>query len=135
MKFFALLLVLSSLVACGARSSDEQQVRDLIAQMETAAEARDASDVLEFVADGYADAQGFDKPQLRTFLRGYFLAHPRVELLVNVSDLQFPADGLAQAQITVTRVALDDPDRAHLEVEFRREGDEWRITRADRVER
>jgi ketosteroid isomerase-like protein len=135
MKFFSVLLAFTTLVACGARSSDEQQVRDLVAQMEAAAEERDASDVLQFVADGYADANGFDKPQLRDFLRGYFLAHPHVELLVNVANLQFPADGLAQAEISVARVALDDPERVRLKVEFRREGDDWRVVRADRLSR
>ena len=43
------------------RSSDEEHVRALIDGVETAAEARDASDVLEHVADDYADSQGFDK--------------------------------------------------------------------------
>jgi hypothetical protein len=58
-----------------------------------AAEARDASDVLDLVADDYEDAQGFDRAQLRNFLRGYFLAHPKIELLVNIESLEFPADG------------------------------------------
>jgi hypothetical protein len=135
MKIFTVLLAFASLVACGARSSDEQQVRDLVAQLETAAEERDAGDVLEFVAAGYADDDGFDKTQLRNFLRGYFHAHPKIELLVTVSHLRFPADGLAQAEISVTRVALDHPDRVRLAVEFRRDGGEWRVARADRLDR
>ena len=85
------------LAACGAKSSDEEQVRALIDAVETAAEARDTSDVLEHVADDYADSHGFDKTQLQNFLRGYFLAHPKVELLVNIESLEFPVDGLAQA--------------------------------------
>jgi hypothetical protein len=137
MKFFtvsvAVTFAVISLGACGARTSDDEQVRAVFAGAETAAEDRDASDVLAFVADDYEDANGNDKIQLQNFLRGYFLANPKIELLVNVESLEFPADGLAQAQLSVTRVSLSDPDRLHLEVELRRAGGEWRVKRAERI--
>jgi hypothetical protein len=133
MKFFTVLITVLALSACSPGTSDEQQVRDAIAGMETAAEARDASDVLAFVADDYDDAQGFDKSQLRNFLRGYFLAHPELELVVNISRLEFPAEGLAQAELSVTTVELNDPDHATFKVEFRRVDGDWRLGRADRL--
>jgi len=123
------------LAACGAKSSDEEQVRALIASLETAAEARDASDVLEHVADDYSDSSGLDKPELQNFLRGYFLSHPKLELLVNIESLEFPVDGLAQAVITVATVELGDPGMRRLKVEFRRAGGQWRVSRADRLDR
>ena len=123
------------LAACGAKSSDEEQVRALIDSMEVAAEARDASDVLEYVADDYADSSGLDKPQLQNFLRGYFLAHPKLELVVKIESLEFPVDGLAQAVVSVATVELGDPDLQRLKVEFRRTGGQWRVARADRVSR
>ncbi len=135
MKFLTVCVAVISLSACGSRSSDEEQVRELIAGVETAAEERDASDVLAFVADDYEDANGFDKSALQNFLRGWLLAHPKVELLVNVESLEFPADGLAQADISVTSVSLSDPDRVRLRVEFRRAGGDWRVQRADRIAR
>lgn len=133
MKFLTVLIAVASLAACGSRSSDEERVREVIAEIETAAEARDASDVLEHIAAGYEDAQGFDRAQLQNFLRGYFLAHPKIELLVSVDSLQFPADGLAQAELSVINVSLSDPDRARLKVEFRRAGDAWQVSRADQL--
>jgi len=133
MKFLTVLITVCFLAACGTRSSDDEQVRELVAGMESAAEARDASDVLAFVADDYDDAQGFDKSQLRNFLRGYFLAHPKLEVVVNISQLEFPADGLARAELSVTTVELNDPDHASFKVEFRRVDGDWRLSRADRV--
>jgi len=133
MKFFTVLITVCFLAACSSRSSDEEQLRELVAGMETAAEARDASDVLAFIADDYDDAQGFDKSQLRNFLRGYFLAHPKLEVVVNISQLEFPADGLARAELSVTTVELNDPDHASFKVEFRRVDGDWRVSRADRV--
>ena len=130
-----ILLATILLAACGATTSDEQQVRALIDEVETAAEARDASDVLEHVADDFVDAGGLDKTQLRDFLRGYFLAHPRLDLVVNIESLEFPVDGLAQAVIGVTTVELTDPNRTQLKVEFRRSAGGWQVARADRVSR
>jgi hypothetical protein len=139
MKFFTLLVAVTlsvlALSACGARSSDEQQVRALFADAETAAEARDTSDVLAFVADDYEDANGFDKTQLRNFLRGYFLANPQLELLVSVDSLEFPADGVARAELSIARASLSDPQRLQLKVELRRTDGGWRVQRADRIRR
>lgn len=132
MKFLTALTLVTLLAACGTRSSDEEQVRAVVEEVEKAAEARDTSDVLEHIAANYTDAQGFDRAQLQQFLRGYFLAHPKLELLVSIDSLEFPAEGLAQAEITVTSVALD-ADRARLKVEFRREGGDWQVSRADRL--
>ena len=133
MKFLPALIAASLLAACGARSSDEQQVREVLAAMEVAAESRDASDVLEHVADDYEDAQGYDKAQLTNFLRGYFLANPKIELLLDIENLEFPAEGLARAEVAVTGVALGELDHESFKVELRRQGDEWLLTRADRL--
>jgi hypothetical protein len=133
--FITAILLATLLAACGAKSSDEEQVRTVIDAVETAAEARDASDVLEHVADNYADSSGFDKTQLQNFLRAYFLAHPKLELLVNVESLEFPVDGLAQAVVSIATVELTDPDMQRLKVEFRRSGSGWQVVRADRVVR
>lgn len=130
-----ILLATIFLAACGATTSDEQQVRALIDEVETAAEARDTSDVLEHVSDDFADSGGLDKTQLQDFLRGYFLVHPRLELVVNIESLEFPVDGLAQAVVSVTTVELTDPDLQRLKVEFRRSGGTWQVARADRIAR
>jgi type II secretory pathway component PulK len=135
MKFVLGLIAATLLTACGAKSSDEEQVRAVVDAVETAAEARDVSDVLEHVADNYTDSTGLDKAQLRNSLLGYFLAHPKLSLLVNIESLEFPVDGLAQAVITVTTVELTDPDMQRLKVEFRRSGSAWEVVRADRVAR
>lgn len=121
------------LAACGAKTSDEEQVRALIDAVETAAEARDASDVLEHVSDDYRDSNGFDKATLQNFLRGYFLAHPKLELLVTIDSLEFPVDGLAQAVVGVATVELGDPGMQRLKVELRRADGQWRAVRADRL--
>lgn len=137
MKFSPALILSSALfVACSSTTGDEQQVRALFTSAQAAAEARDVGDVLDFVGDDYADAQGNSRDSLRLFLRGYFAAHPRLALVTRIDDLQFPVAGYARARVTVRGLELDrfDPGRAvTLDVELRRAADEWRIVRADRV--
>jgi hypothetical protein len=137
MKFLTLLFTTVLLGACGTKSSDAEEVRALVASIEEAAEARDTSDVLARVAPDYSDRQGLDKSQLQNFLRGYFLSHPKIELLVNIESLEFPADGLARARVGIASVALDQlgGDTVTLDVELRRPQGEWLVTRADRVRR
>jgi hypothetical protein len=138
MKFLGVLISASFLAACAAKSSDEEKVRAVIASVEEAAEARDTSDVLELVADDYADKQGSDKSQLQNFLRAYFLSHPRIEVLVNIQTLEFPAKGLARARVGLTNIPLDQlgaGESLTLDVEFREAGGEWLVARADRVAR
>jgi hypothetical protein len=131
MKFITLCVAVILLAACGARTSDEEQVRALLDSAEAALEARDASDVIDLVASDYSDSQGFDRAQLQNFLRGYFLANPRIEVVLNLRGLEFPVDGLARARIAGT--SLPAGDHVELRVEFRREGGQWRVSRADRV--
>jgi hypothetical protein len=136
MKFSSVLILSLALVACSSATSDEEQVRELLASAEQAAEERDVGDVLELVDAQYADAQGNTRDSLALFLRGYFAAHPKLELVVSVDDLQFPVDGLARARVKVHGLELDRfnfGEAVQLTIELRRAGGEWRVVRADRV--
>jgi hypothetical protein len=133
---FRIALILSAtlcaaLAACAERSSDEQQVRELFARVEKAAEARDTSDVLDHVAAEYSDERGLDKTQLQTFLRGYFLANPKIDVRVDIESLAIPVPGLAQARVDLA--VLPAGDRTKLDVELRRQDGGWRVVRADRA--
>jgi hypothetical protein len=133
MKFLVVLAFVTSLAACAPRSSAEEEVRALLASAEAAAEARDTADVLELVADDYADARGLDKTQLRNFLRAYFIARPKIELIVNVEALEFPVPELAHVTLTVATLG-SETDLQRLAVELRRQDGDWRVVRADRRE-
>jgi hypothetical protein len=123
-----------ALCACAPDGSPEQQIRAVITQAEQAAEARDVSAAMDLVADEYADANGFDREQLSRFVRGYFMMNPSINLLVRVEDVQFPADELAQARVTVGMLGQGlDTDLETFDVELVKVGGDWRLRRADRV--
>jgi len=145
-NFFCVATV-AMLASCAPESSSEQQVRALISRAEELAEARDVADLAELVSSDYSDARGFDKRELTNYLRGYFVLHPSVNLLVRIESLEFPADELAQARITVGMLGrrgesaeswAESWDIAAelqtLDVELLNEGGEWRVIRADRTD-
>jgi hypothetical protein len=122
---------------CARPSTPEQQVRALIDAAEHAAQARDVSALLGLVSEQYADQRGDDKAALRNLVRGYFLVNQSIHLLMRVEDVRFPADGLAQARVTVgmlgTRASNDwslAVDVYEFDLELRREAASWRLTRA-----
>ena len=136
MKFSPALILSCALIACSSTTSDEQRVRDLIASAETAAEARDVGDVLDLVGDDYADAQGNTRDSLKLFLRAFFAAHPKLELVTSIDSVEFPVDGLARARVAVRGLDLDRFDAGDsvvLDLELRRQSGEWRVVRADRA--
>ncbi len=135
-------LVAALLIAACSASSDEQQVRAVIDAAETAAEARDTSDVLDLVAPDYADGQGFDKAQLQNFLRAYFLMHPKIELVVRIGKVDFATPNRARVTVEIvmlgTQVESNSKtalagDAEKLQVELKRQQAEWRVTRVDRI--
>ncbi|MCS6947735.1 MAG: hypothetical protein NZM12_08985 [Steroidobacteraceae bacterium] len=128
------------LAACAPEATPTERVRAAIAAAERAAEQRDVGAAMALVAADYADSHGFDRAQLRRFLQAYFLAHPSVNLLVRVEDLQFPAARLATATVTVgslnRRSAEDWALAVNLRtfaVELVEEQGEWRLRRADEL--
>jgi len=144
MKLYGVLLAACSLAIVGCSdSSDEEQVRAVIAAGEAAAESRDASDAMKLVADDYKDDQGNDKQQLTQFLRGYLLMHPKIELLVNVGEIEFETPTRARVRLDVAMVGTQGSgaqnsltgDYDSLQVELRKRDSEWLVSRVERVRR
>lgn len=140
--FYALAAALAS--AC-SRGTDEEQIRALIDSAETAAEARDVSDLMDLVADNYADDRGSDKDELQRFMRAYFVMHPKIELLVTIGEIELETANRARVQVDVAMLGTRlgggpeqtslTGDLESLRVELRRVDSQWRVSRADRVRR
>lgn len=130
------LVVLASLASCARESSPEQQVRDTIAALELAVEARNVGDTLAFVSAEYADESGLGRDGVRDRLRGYFVLHPQIHLLVRIEEVALETDELARARVTVGMIGASGEDWSlagdvyEFDLEFVREGDDWRVRRA-----
>ncbi len=131
-------LVLLLLAACGSEpDSPEVQVRNLVAAVESAAEARDVQGVMEALGGDFRDMDGRDRAELSRYLRGFFIAHQSVHLLSNVERLEFPADGVAELTVLVGMVGREaaaesvwdlTADAYEFNVTLRQADDDWQVT-------
>jgi hypothetical protein len=134
----ALAVVLAT-AACSDASAPEEQIRALVREVETAAEARDVGDVLARVSDEYADEAGRTRADLGRLVRGWFALHPALELVTRVESVEIESDDYARARVTVgvvaRRGAPEDWDAAldvrTIDVRLRRDGGEWRAIAAN----
>jgi hypothetical protein len=80
-----LLLLLSG---CGGQElSPEDRVRELLVGGESAAEQRSIGFFADHVAEDYQGRDGNGKRELLRLLRGYFLAHQSIHLLVKTQSV------------------------------------------------
>jgi hypothetical protein len=137
-RAFAVALLAGVLSACGSKSTPEQEVRKVIADAETAAEARDLSGVMDLVSERYTDTRGQDKEQIRDLMRAYFVVNQSVHLLMRIDEITFPADELADARISVGMLGVQSQedwryavDVYEFDVRLLSEDGEWRLQSAE----
>jgi hypothetical protein len=137
LRFLFVTVALSLLSACGDDDSPEQRVRELIAQVEAAAEARDTSEVTQWLSPAYRDAHGNSIDDVKRLLRGYFIANQSISLLTRVEELTFPNPGEARATVLVGMVSREADaanawelaaDLNEFEIALAEEDGEWRVT-------
>lgn len=134
----AILLVLS---ACGGPDrSPEEQIRHLISESESAAEAGDASVLEEHVSEDYQDQRGYDRRTVLRLAQSVLLHNRNIHLLSVVRDVQVEG-GAAAATVLVamgsrpieSTEALVNvrADLMRFDVEFALEGGRWRARAVD----
>ena len=133
----ALVAAACLLVACGSRTTPEDEIRALINAAETAAEARDAASLRELIADDYRDADGRGAEDMRRYLHGYLIAHQSIHLMTRIDAIEIEGPEVARAQVTVGMLGRDSAsdwdlaaDIQRLDLRLAREDGEWRVMRA-----
>jgi len=134
--FLLICTLLFVLTGCTEPSTPEAEVRALIAEAETAAEARDLGGIRPLIAEAYTDRRGYTKPELEKLLRFVFVTHQSVHLQVLVESIEFEQPGVANAVALVgmadTAGALPDVDLYQFDVRLiRNDDDEWQLVEAD----
>jgi hypothetical protein len=109
-------------------------------EAETAAEARDASELRALVADDYNDPSGRDAADVRNLLHAYLVAHPSLRLITRIDSIEIEGKELARLKVTVGVLAreADSESNWDLAAEVRRldirlaraDGGDWRVIRA-----
>jgi hypothetical protein len=147
---FALTVCAGAVAGCAPTSTPEQQVRDVIAAGEAAAEDRDHRALMALVSQDFTDSQGGDVTSVSQHLRAYLMAHPGLRLATRIDSVKFPYDDMAQVRVTLGTLAggVDGPAQREknearatqldlaanlhsIELELQRDGDDWKVTRAE----
>ena len=136
----ALTALLLAASGCGDGGTPEARVRAVVAEGESAAEARDLGGLMGLVSPDFQDGRGGDREELTRYLRGYLVMHQSVHLLTRIESVEFPYEDYARVQFTVgalgresaAATALDVAADVHeVALELRLEGDDWRVVRAE----
>lgn len=98
-RWMALACVLA-LAAC-AKPGPEQAVRDRIAALQEAVDARDVGDVQAFLAADFIGNQGMDRHAARQLAAGVFLRHRDVAARIGPAEVELRGDSDAVARFTV----------------------------------
>ena len=135
-----LLAACAVLTACGDADSPEQQVRQVIDKMETAAEGRDVGELVEHLSSEYRDVNGMSADEAGRYARGYFVANQSIHLLTRVEQIEFPLPDEARARVLVGMVGRDADaasnwdlaaDLYEFKLALRQEDGEWKISFAE----
>ena len=129
-RFIAALLLAAAL-GCREAPTPEQEVRSVLAALETAAEAGQAGDFSDLVSARYEDAEGHDRERLRAFVAFHVMQSGRGrELIVRVRDLRFPEPERASVTLAVGLAGAGSrfsADVYAVDMDLAREDDGWRV--------
>lgn len=135
-----LFVTLAALTACGDANSPEQQVRQVIDEMETAAESRDVGDLVRHLSAEYRDENGMSPGEAARYARGYFLANQSIHLLTRIEQIEFPLPDEARARVLVGMVGRDTDaagdwdlvaDLYEFKLALRQEDGQWKVSFAE----
>lgn len=133
-KAAGLCLCLALAAGC-ARTPPEQALREAIAAMEQAAEARDAAAITEHLAEDFDGPGGMDRERFRRYLAVLWLQHQDVGVALGPISIELQ-DGHAQASFSAAvrggqgRLFADAAQAYQVKTAWRLEDGEWRLISA-----
>ena len=105
-------------------------------EAESAAEARDASELRGLVADDYGDSAGRNAAEVRNLLHAWLVAHPSVNLLTRIDSIELEGAELARVRVTIGMLGRESAgesdwdlaaDIERLDIRLARDGGDWRV--------
>ena len=129
-----LLLALALLSGC-SRPPDEAALRERIAGLEAAVEARDAEALLDAVDEEFGGPEGMDRDGLRRYATLMLLRQQNVGVTIGPVEVEVRADRAAarfDAVVTgANRFIPEGVEARRVETVWHRDGDDWVLVSAD----
>lgn len=131
------LIVVGLTVLWSARRpqlSDQDQLVQLVAQAQEAAEKRDATALARLVSDSYRDKDNNDKHQMTRLIVAWMRGAPAFTVVPSITGTSIHGD-TARVQLQVRYWMSEQPSGAGddfpMILSLRKEGQDWKITSAD----
>lgn len=133
--WFSLLLLLGWQVGCNAPVPDETRLRQVIADMEKAVEAKQTGPILDYLADDFLGNKAYRKANIRGMLLLHFRQNQHIHVYLRIADLAIKGE---QARLTCQVVLAGRgekivPERGRVLVihsVWRKRDGEWRVVQA-----
>lgn len=131
------LIVVGLAVLWSARRpqlSDQDQLVQLVAQAQEAAEKRDATALARLVSDSYRDKDNNDKHQITRLIVAWMRSAPAFTVVPSITGTSIQGD-TARVQLQVRYWISEQPtgegDDFPMILSLRKEGQDWKITSAE----
>ena len=119
------LCCLAVALACGGDPlSPEEQVRNVIATMEQAAERGDVSEFKAVISESYQDERGFDKRDLAAYVTFHVMRHTHRRFFARVRSVEIRESGRAEVVVVA---AISGRDVSSIEELVGLHGDVYKI--------
>lgn len=131
-----LMLALMTVVAACSRPPPEQRLREQLAAMQAALEAREPRTFMEGVAEDFSGNGGIDRAALQQVVRAQVLANASIGLTLGPAEVELQGER-ATVRFSVLSTAGSGrllPDRAgawDVTTGWREEDGQWRLYYAD----
>ena len=130
-----MLLAALALAAGCSQTPPEQALRETIAAMEAAAEARDSDALVEHLAEDFGGPEGMDRDRFRRYLALVWLRNREVGVVLGPLEVELIGE---RARVNFTAATRGGegllPDSARIyqvETGWRLEDGEWKLISAD----
>ena len=135
LRALALLLlgVVLALPGC-KRTPPEQALREAIASMQAAGEARDMDALFDPIAEDFAGSQGMDRKEFRRYMTLMSMSHKSIGVTLGPVDVKLFGDrATANFTAAITGGPGFLPDQAQvydIDTGWRLEGEDWKLISA-----
>jgi hypothetical protein len=134
-NFITFLLMLVFLAACSEPLPDETRLRQAVADMEKAAEAKQTGPILDYLAKDFLGNKIYRKANIRGMLLLQFHQNQHIHIYLHIVELKIK-NAQAQIQVQVVLAGRDKkiiPEHARILVidsDWQKRDGEWRVIKA-----
>ena len=136
---FLVIVITMTVLGCH-KETEEDKVKKVIADIQTAGEEKNIKKIMNNLSKSYSDPQGFNYEGMHGLLLGYFFRYPKITIYIDnlkITVRNSEANAVFQTLLTsgektgsVTDVIPQTLGLWDFDVSLKKESNDWKVTRA-----